>query len=540
MPARSFRRGDRVILIHDRSRDDEQAPDAAAAAVGAPGTPDPVFVLVHGLGMGHLYWGDLVDQLAQTGRVLALDLPGFGDSPRPRTVPTIPESADLLVAMLRSEGLDHPVLIGHSSGAQVVAEVAARHPELVDRIVLIGPSVNPQERTVVQQAARFVQDVAVIDPTALEAGARAYAETGLGWVTANLRPMLEHRMEHVLPRVRAETLVIRGEKDRVVPRSWAEAVASLVPHARYAELADRGHEATARRDGPLHELIAAHAHGEPAGRTLALHERRAALSKSLGGGGAARVGWVLRDYAYGARRRLDQLAARRPPSRWRHGDPTRPDVVLLTGLHEHWSFLAPLADALNRAGHRITIVHGLGMNRRPVPETSHRLQVALDRVAPPPAGRVLVGHSKGGLIAKHLLTDLERGTGPLGVGVRRGEAHGPADAETGALVPRPEHARVPAHGCHDRRTAALGERERPHRLDLRHPRRACARRQRAARCDEHHRAGRRPLPAHRIARRPPCRDRRHGVDRRARGLRFRASSDAPRPVDTASRVALDP
>ena len=418
MPARSFRRGDRVILIHDRSRDDEQAPDAAAAAVGAPGTPDPVFVLVHGLGMGHLYWGDLVDQLAQTGRVLALDLPGFGDSPRPRTVPTIPESADLLVAMLRSEGLDHPVLIGHSSGAQVVAEVAARHPELVDRIVLIGPSVNPQERTVVQQAARFVQDVAVIDPTALEAGARAYAETGLGWVTANLRPMLEHRMEHVLPRVRAETLVIRGEKDRVVPRSWAEAVASLVPHARYAELADRGHEATARRDGPLHELIAAHAHGEPAGRTLALHERRAALSKSLGGGGAARVGWVLRDYAYGARRRLDQLAARRPPSRWRHGDPTRPDVVLLTGLHEHWSFLAPLADALNRAGHRITIVHGLGMNRRPVPETSHRLQVALDRVAPPPAGRVLVGHSKGGLIAKHLLTDLERGTGPLGVGGR--------------------------------------------------------------------------------------------------------------------------
>ncbi|GAA1527116.1 pimeloyl-ACP methyl ester carboxylesterase [Agromyces terreus] len=403
MPARPFRRGDRVILVHERARSDADAADAAG----------PVFVLVHGLGMGHAYWGDLVEQLESSGRVLALDLPGFGDSPKPRTVPSIAGSAELLAAMLRAEGLHRPVLVGHSSGAQVVAEAAARHPELVDRIVLIAPSVNPRERTAVQQAARFVQDVAVIDPTALETGASAYLESGFGWTLANLRPMLEHRMELVLPRVRAATLVIRGEQDHVVPQSWAQAVATLVPQARYAEIAHRGHETTSDHDGPLHELIARHALGEPVGRELAVHERRAALSRSLGGGTTERVGWILRDYAYGIRRRLDQFVVRRPPARWRHGDPTRPDVVLATGLHEHWSFLAPLADALNRAGHRIVVVEGLGMNRHPVPETSHRLQLALARVAPPPAGRVIVGHSKGGLIAKHLLTDLERGTGPL-------------------------------------------------------------------------------------------------------------------------------
>ncbi|GAA1829911.1 alpha/beta fold hydrolase [Agromyces salentinus] len=422
MPARTFRRGDRVILIHERARVGASPADIAAADVAGAVAGAPVFVLVHGLGMGHAYWGDLAERLAETGRVLALDLPGFGDSPKPRTPPSIPETGELLAGLLaellRDEGVRHPVLVGHSSGAQVVAEAAARHPELVDRIVLVGPSVNPRERTAMKQVGRFVEDVAVIDPIAFEVGARAYLESGLRWTAANLRPMLRHRMEAVLPQVRADTLVIRGEEDRVVPRSWGQSVAALVPGARYAEIPGRGHEATVHRDGALHELILAHALGRRPGRTLAVHERRAALSRALGGSTTTRVGWILRDYGYGIRRRLDQLSAKRPPARWRHGDPRLPDVVLAPGLHEHWSFLAPLADALNAAGHRIVIIHGLGMNRRAVSDTSRRLQVALGRVPAPPSGRVIVAHSKGGLIAKHLLTDLERGTGPLGAGAR--------------------------------------------------------------------------------------------------------------------------
>lgn len=398
MPARTFRRGDRVIVVHD---DHEHA-------------GGPAYVLVHGLGMAAEYWGGLVDRLAETGRVLALDLPGFGDSPVPARPLSISENADLLAELLRAEGLDRPVLVGHSTGAQVAADLAARHPGLVDRIVLIGPSVNPRERTIPRQAARLVQDVAVIDPVAFARGARAYVEAGPQWVAANLRPMLAHRMELVMPRVRAHVLVIRGEDDRVVPRYWAQAVAALAPHSAYAEVPGRGHEAVARHVAPLAELIAAHARSGDAGRALSPHERRGALSRALGGSTLTRVGWVLRDYGFGFRRRLVQFTTSRPPERWRTGDPDLPEVLLVPGVHEHWSFLIPLADALNRAGHRIAVVHGLGMNRRSVPDTSRLLQRALARVTPPAAGRVIVAHSKGGLIGKHLLTDLVRGSGPLG------------------------------------------------------------------------------------------------------------------------------
>ncbi|GAA1938321.1 alpha/beta fold hydrolase [Agromyces allii] len=415
MPARTFRWGDRTIVVHETPRPGAEAgtPLGAPADDPGPATP-PTYVLVHGLGMAAEYWGGLGERLAPTGRVLALDLPGFGEAPEPARVLSVPETADLVADLVRAERLARPVLVGHSMGAQIVADLAARHPELVERIVLIGPSVNPRERSRARQTARLLQDVAVIDPVAFARGAGAMAEAGLPWVLANLRPALEHHLERVMPHVRAETLVVRGEDDRVVPRFWAQAVAGLAPNARYAEVPGRGHEVVARDTGELDDLVIAHALGDRPGRRLAPYERRIALSRSFGGSTTTRVGWVLRDYGYGIRWRLAQLVAGDPPARWREGDPTLPDVVLVPGVHEHWSFLTRLADALNRAGHRITIVRGLGMNRRPVPDTSRRLQRALARVAAPPAGRVIVAHSKGGLIAKHLLTDLVRGSGPFG------------------------------------------------------------------------------------------------------------------------------
>ena len=91
--------------------------------------------------------------------------------------------------------------------------------------------------------------------------------------------------------------------------------------------------------------------------------------------------------------------------RWRTGDPAKPQIVLLPGVYEHWSFLRPLGDALNAEGHRIVVVHGMRANRAGIAETADRVAAALARVPAPAAGRVIVGHSKGGLIGKRLLLD---------------------------------------------------------------------------------------------------------------------------------------
>ncbi len=120
--------------------------------------------------------------------------------------------------------------------------------------------------------------------------------------------------------------------------------------------------------------------------------------------------WWAADYLYAGRRQAAVLeppwsiGRRRPaPHHWSSGTEGLPEIVLLPGVYEHWTFLKPLGDALSRAGHRVSVVHGLGINRRGVIETSERLARSLAETPPPAAGRVIVAHSKGGLIAKHLM-----------------------------------------------------------------------------------------------------------------------------------------
>ncbi|SFN41350.1 esterase/lipase family protein [Mycetocola miduiensis] len=91
-----------------------------------------------------------------------------------------------------------------------------------------------------------------------------------------------------------------------------------------------------------------------------------------------------------------------PPS-FSVGEPGKPTIVLIPGVYERWNFLRPIAERLNAAGYPVSVVHGLGYNRRPIVETSERLARALSRVSANPAGRLIVAHSKGGLVGKHML-----------------------------------------------------------------------------------------------------------------------------------------
>jgi hypothetical protein len=142
------------------------------------------------------------------------------------------------------------------------------------------------------------------------------------------------------------------------------------------------------------------------------------------------------DYLYAGRRQLAvaslpwSIGRPRPvPVAWSRGDTGLPEVVLLPGVYEHWTFLRPLGDALAAAGYRVEVVHGLGMNRRSVAGTAERLGEILAARPAPDAGRVLVAHSKGGLIGKHLLVS----TGAAAAAAAEAAAGGdPAEAAASA------------------------------------------------------------------------------------------------------------
>ncbi|CDK00018.1 Alpha/beta hydrolase fold containing protein [Microbacterium sp. C448] len=222
----------------------------------------PTLVLVHGIGMGHSVFRALAGELGTAGRVLALDLPGFGESPEPSSPRSMAESGDLIVDFVKQLGIDDPVLVGHSMGTQVVVEAVARHPEVSDRIVLIAPTVNAAERSVRKQAWRMVQDLVDENPRVIWIGAVHYVKTGPRWFLRKLRVMLDHHIEETLPEVQAEALVLRGADDRVCPLEWVAHVTELLPHAGMREIPERGHEAMITNPDPAARLIIGHARGE--------------------------------------------------------------------------------------------------------------------------------------------------------------------------------------------------------------------------------------------------------------------------------------
>ncbi|PSL38140.1 pimeloyl-ACP methyl ester carboxylesterase [Labedella gwakjiensis] len=201
---------------------------------------DRPFLLVPGIGVSSDYFERLAPNLNRFGPVHAVDLPGFAGVPHPGRAMSIREYANLLGRVIDELELDDPVIVGHSMGTQVVTDLAARRPGL-STIVLIGPVVNPAERRVLTQAARFLQ-ASWFEPGRVKALAiGAYAVCGFRWFSRILPRMMRFPIEQALPHVRAHTLVIRGEHDYVAPRDWVERIGELLPSARLWEIPGAAH-----------------------------------------------------------------------------------------------------------------------------------------------------------------------------------------------------------------------------------------------------------------------------------------------------------
>ncbi len=189
----------------------------------------PVVVLVHGLSVSSRYMLSTARCLAPEYCVHAPDLPGFGKSDKPAHVLDVGELADALVEYMEVVGIQRAPMIANSLGCQIVVDVALRYPERLDRGVLIGPTIDPAGRTVLQQFWRLMRDSLreplpqqfVVLTDYLRAGPRRTLQT--------LQYAFEDRVENKLPSVRHPMLVVRGERDPIVPQRWAEEFTRRVP-----------------------------------------------------------------------------------------------------------------------------------------------------------------------------------------------------------------------------------------------------------------------------------------------------------------------
>jgi 2-hydroxy-6-oxonona-2,4-dienedioate hydrolase len=227
---------------------------AAAAHTGRLGDRPPV-VLLQGLGVSTRYFVPMASALAADFPVLAPDLPGSGPSDRPSHALDIRELASVLRDWMDAIGLDRPAFIANSMGCQVAIELAITAPERVDKLVLVGPTVDPRWRSVSQQIPRWLLE-AIREPLSLWALViDDYSAFGFGRLLQTARFAVAHRIEEKLPRVAAPTLVVRGERDAFVSLEWAEEVTRLLPNGRMVAVPRAAHAANYSQPQALARLI---------------------------------------------------------------------------------------------------------------------------------------------------------------------------------------------------------------------------------------------------------------------------------------------
>jgi len=225
----------------------------------------PLMVLVHGFTGAKENWLPLMQRLAKTHRVIAPDLPGWGESERQASAVYGPGvQAERLAAFLRALPEKPALLVGHSMGGQIVGLLSARHPQLVDHISLMSSAgvkfeenefglavlagKNPFEVKTRAELYRYLRIVFAEPPflpwpadVAMVRQRRADAQFEQQVLDAIGRGPEAFALEAELGQVRAPTLLLWCRNDRVIDVSAADIFHRGLPTSRTVILAGCGH-----------------------------------------------------------------------------------------------------------------------------------------------------------------------------------------------------------------------------------------------------------------------------------------------------------
>ena len=219
-------------------------------AVVAAGGDGPPLLYLHGA-VGQKGWAPFMDRLSQSFTVYAPYMPGFGESTGLEHLADLTDLTLYYLALLDELGVSQAHVVGHFLGGMLAAEMAAFSPPAIDRLALVSPAgVWRDEEPVADLLALNANELserltATPDGTAsLDGLSDELARDRMQDIAAAgkfLWPLPDKGLHRRAYRIKAPTLILWGEQDRINPPSYAADFQRLIPESRTGTIANAGH-----------------------------------------------------------------------------------------------------------------------------------------------------------------------------------------------------------------------------------------------------------------------------------------------------------
>ncbi|HBX56150.1 alpha/beta fold hydrolase [Pseudomonas sp. UBA2684] len=230
---------------------------------GGPSSGETL-LMVHGFGANKDNWLRFARHFTARYHVIALDLPGFGDSSKPQASYDVGTQTERLAAFTAALKIKRLHLIGNSMGGHITALYAARYPQQVASLALFDNGgidaprksefitrlergdANPLVVKAPEDFERLLEFV-FVEPPPLPRGVKHYLAEQAIANSAHYQQVFEHLVERYiplepeLPKIQAPTLLLWGEHDRVLDVSSIEVMQALLKQPSVVIMQDCGH-----------------------------------------------------------------------------------------------------------------------------------------------------------------------------------------------------------------------------------------------------------------------------------------------------------
>ncbi len=228
-------------------------------------------LLLHGWGSNITLFQNMIEILERKYKVIAMDMPGFGESEEPKEPWCVDDYVDFVLEFLKDYDFEKLTVLGHSFGGRVIIKMCSRElPFEIEKVILVDSAGVKPKKTAKQKAkqniykaTKSIYSSAVVQklfPEALENLRQKNGSADYNAASPIMRQTLvkvvNEDLTELMPNVTAPTLLVWGTLDDATPLSDAKIMESLMPQAGLVTFEGAGHYSFLERSVQFGRVLA--------------------------------------------------------------------------------------------------------------------------------------------------------------------------------------------------------------------------------------------------------------------------------------------